>query len=457
MTSKALSPVDGRYSNETAALTEYFSEWALMKNRVKVEVEWLLTMSESTWAKHVRKLSQSEVAFLRNLIECFDETSFLEIKRIEKTTNHDVKAVEYYLRSVLRETSMADVVEFIHFGCTSEDINNLSYSLMLKNGINNVWVSKAEEMLDLITSTADEYRNIPIVSRTHGQVATPTTMGKELAVFVHRWQRQLRNLKTLQFLGKFNGVVGNFNAQVIAYPDAPWEDIAKSFVENLGLTYNPLTTQIEPHDFIAECFHGINRFNNITLNFDRDMWMYISLGYFRQRIVGEEVGSSTMPHKVNPIDFENSEANIGLSNTILSHLADKLQVSRLQRDLSDSSALRNVGLGIAHSCIAIHHAIVGFRGLDVDREVTGKDLSNSWEVLGEAIQTVMRKYGYTEPYETLKAFTRGKKVSEATIRCFIQNLEIPEEDKSRLLTLTPATYLGLAPKLVDWIKLNTRR
>lgn len=452
MASRAISPVDGRYSEETATLTEYFSEWALVKNRVRIEVEWLITMSKSAWAKHVRKLSRSEIASLRDLVNHFNDDSFLKVKQIEQTTNHDVKAVEYYLRSLLKETSMADIVESIHFGCTSEDINNLSYSLMLKEGINRIWMAKAEEMLDLIATAADEYRNIPIVSHTHGQIATPTTVGKELAVFVYRWQRQLRNLKALQFLGKFNGVVGNFNAQVIAYPNAPWEDIARSFVENLGLTYNPLTTQIEPHDFIAECFHGINRFNNIILNFDRDMWMYVSLGYFRQRMVDNEVGSSTMPHKVNPIDFENSEANIGISNIILSHLANKLQVSRLQRDLSDSSALRNVGLGIAHSCIAIHHAVIGFQRLDIDQEAIDKDLSNSWEILGEAIQTVMRKHGYAEPYETLKAFTRGKKVSEATIHRFIKNLEIPEEDMSRLLALTPATYTGIAPKLVDWIK-----
>lgn len=452
MASRAISPVDGRYSEETATLTEYFSEWALVKNRVRIEVEWLITMSKSAWAKHVRKLSRSEIASLRDLVNHFNDDSFLKVKQIEQTTNHDVKAVEYYLRSLLKETSMADIVESIHFGCTSEDINNLSYSLMLKEGINRIWMAKAEEMLDLIATAADEYRNIPIVSHTHGQIATPTTVGKELAVFVYRWQRQLRNLKALQFLGKFNGVVGNFNAQVIAYPNAPWEDIARSFVENLGLTYNPLTTQIEPHDFIAECFHGINRFNNIILNFDRDMWMYVSLGYFRQRMVDNEVGSSTMPHKVNPIDFENSEANIGISNIILSHLANKLQVSRLQRDLSDSSALRNVGLGIAHSCIAIHHAVIGFQRLDIDQEAIDKDLSNSWEILGEAIQTVMRKHGYAEPYETLKAFTRGKKVSEATIHSFIKNLEIPEEDMSRLLALTPATYTGIAPKLVDWIK-----
>jgi adenylosuccinate lyase len=291
-----------------------------------------------------------------------------------------------------------------------------------------------------------------MISRTHGQAATPTTIGKELAVFVYRWQRQLTYLKSIKYLGKFNGVVGNFNAQVVAYPDAPWEDISRNFVEGLGLGYNPLTTQIEPHDYMAECFHGINRFNNITLNFDRDMWMYISLGYFKQHVIGEETGSSTMPHKVNPINFENSEANVGLSNSILSHLVDKLQVSRLQRDLSDSSALRNIGTAIAHSYISIHNAITGFKRLAVNKEAIDADISSSWEVLAEAIQTVMRKYGCDEPYEALKEFTRGKKIDKEDIREFITNLEIPKEDKNRLLALTPDGYIGIAPSLVDWIK-----
>jgi adenylosuccinate lyase len=452
MTGREISPIDGRYSAETTVLSDYFSEWALIKNRVRIEIEWLITTSKSDWFEEIRTLSQSEILFLRDLVKNFDDSSVLKIKEIEKTTNHDVKAVENYLRGALKNTPMTDVVEFIHFGCTSDDINNLSYALMLKDGISNVWTSKAEEMMSLVSQAANEYRNIPMISRTHGQAATPTTIGKELAVFVYRWQRQLTYLKSIKYLGKFNGVVGNFNAQVVAYPDAPWEDISRNFVEGLGLGYNPLTTQIEPHDYMAECFHGINRFNNITLNFDRDMWMYISLGYFKQHVIGEETGSSTMPHKVNPINFENSEANVGLSNSILSHLVDKLQVSRLQRDLSDSSALRNIGTAIAHSYISIHNAITGFKRLAVNKEAIDADISSSWEVLAEAIQTVMRKYGCDEPYEALKEFTRGKKIDKEDIREFITNLEIPKEDKNRLLALTPDGYIGIAPSLVDWIK-----
>ena len=452
MTGREISPIDGRYSAETTVLSDYFSEWALIKNRVRIEIEWLITTSKSDWFEEIRTLSQSEILFLRDLVKNFDDSSVLKIKEIEKTTNHDVKAVENYLRGALKNTPMTDVVEFIHFGCTSDDINNLSYALMLKDGISNVWTSKAEEMMSLVSQAANEYRNIPMISRTHGQAATPTTIGKELAVFVYRWQRQLTYLKSIKYLGKFNGVVGNFNAQVVAYPDAPWEDISRNFVEGLGLGYNPLTTQIEPHDYMAERFHGINRFNNITLNFDRDMWMYISLGYFKQHVIGEETGSSTMPHKVNPINFENSEANVGLSNSILSHLVDKLQVSRLQRDLSDSSALRNIGTAIAHSYISIHNAITGFKRLAVNKEAIDADISSSWEVLAEAIQTVMRKYGCDEPYEALKEFTRGKKIDKEDIREFITNLEIPKEDKNRLLALTPDGYIGIAPSLVDWIK-----
>ncbi len=452
MTSKKISPIDGRYFDETTLLSEYFSEWALMKYRLKIEVEWFITMSENERFEEIRNLSYDEILFLKHLVDDFDDSSALSIKEIEKTTNQDVKAVEYYLKAVLKDTSMADVIEFIHFGCTSDDINNLSHALMLKHGIGNVWMPKAEEIVNLVSQAADEYRNIAMISHTHGQRATPTTIGKELAVFVYRWGRQLKYLKSIEYLGKFNGVVGNFNAQSIAYPEAPWEDIARSFVEKLGLTYNPLTTQIESHDYMAECFHGINRFNNITLNFDRDLWLYISLGYFKQRIVEGEVGSSTMPHKVNPISFENSEANVGLSNAILGHLADKLQVSRLQRDLSDSSAQRNIGTGIAHSYVSIHNAIIGFKRLLVDHEAIDNDLSASWEVLGEAIQTVMRKYGYSKPYEVLKELTRGKEVTRENIYEFVNNLALSEEDKKRLLELTPAKYIGIAPRLVDWIK-----
>ena len=452
MTNRAISSIDGRYAGQTVELRDYFSEWALMKYRVNIEVEWLIAQSEGAWADPVRNLTGEEKTILRGLVTGFDDTSLAKIKEIEKITNHDVKAVENYLREVLGETSMADLIEFIHFGCTSEDINNLAYALMLRDGITGVWLPEAEGLLELVTQAAETYRDIPFMARTHGQAASPTTVGKELAVFVYRWRRQLKAVKNLEYLGKFNGAVGNYNAHLVAYPDAPWEDISADFIETLGLTWNPLTTQIESHDYMAECFHALNRFNNILLDFDRDMWLYISYGYFKQLVVSGEVGSSTMPHKVNPINFENSEANIGMSNAILSHLADKLQVSRLQRDLSDSSALRNVGSGIAHSCIAISNAVKGFKRVDVNREVIDAELADSWELLSEAVQTVMRKNGYSEPYETLKAFTRGKDISEEMLRDFIKGLEIPEADKSRLLALTPAAYTGLASKLVERLK-----
>lgn len=452
--SKLISPLDGRYFKKTASLNQYFSEWALMKYRIMIEVEWLITLSESKWFRELRVFSPEEVLFLRRLIHNFDNSSVRMIKDIEKTTNHDVKAVEYYLKNKLKETTLADVIEFVHFCCTSDDINNLSYALMLKNGINNVWVPQAKNLIKLVSQAANKYKNISMLSHTHGQRATPTTVGKEVAVFVYRWTRQLKCLELINYLGKFNGAVGNFNAHHIAYPDLPWEDIAKQFVEQLGLIYNPLTTQIEPHDYMAECFHAINRFNNITLNFNRDMWLYISLGYLKPLIIEKEIGSSTMPHKVNPINFETSEANIGLSNAILNHLAENLQVSRLQRDLSDSSLQRNIGSAIAYSCISMQYAFTGFKNISVDGKAISDALSDSWEVLGEAIQMVMRKFGHGKPYEMLKIATREKKVTKEDIARIIKKLNLPEEEKNRLLELTPEKYVGIAPKLVDWIEVD---
>ncbi|MDF2572143.1 MAG: adenylosuccinate lyase, partial [Sporomusa sp.] len=452
MSIKSLTPLEGRYSAITQPLSDYFSEWALIKYRVHVEVEWLIAMAGNPAFAEIRQFTPEETSFLRNIVEKFDETTALRIKEIERTTNHDVKAVEIFLRETLGAMSLADVLEFIHFSCTSEDINNLSYALMLKHGLEDVWLPAAENMVQAVTAMAEEAKAIPMLAHTHGQAASPTTVGKELAVFVYRWNRQLKQILAQEYLGKFNGAVGNFNAHSIAYPEVDWEAVSRLFVEGLGLTYNPLTTQIESHDYVAESFHALMRFNNILLDFDRDMWLYISLGYFKQKAIAGEVGSSTMPHKVNPIDFENSEANLGLSNAVLDHLANKLPISRLQRDLSDSSALRNIGTGIAHSHLAITYALKGLRKTVVNEEALAADLNHAWEVLSEAVQTVMRKHSHANSYDKLKAITRGKGISEEDIKAFIESVTLPEEDKKRLMTLTPSQYIGMAASLVKHIK-----
>ena len=452
MSIKSLTPLDGRYQSITKPLGDFFSEWALMKYRIHVEIEWLIAMAINPSFSEVRTFTSVEVQLLRSVVTNFDEETAIKIKDIEKVTNHDVKAIEYFLRETLTETSLEDVLEFIHFACTSEDINNLSYALMLRDGIHTVWLPAAEKLAAEVAEKAELLKDVSMLAHTHGQPASPTTMGKELAVFVYRWNRQLKQIRTLEYLGKFNGAVGNFNAHHIAYPEVPWENVAKAFVESLGLVYNPLTTQIESHDYIAECFHAINRFNNIVLDFDRDMWLYISLGYFKQKTVSGEVGSSTMPHKVNPIDFENSEANMGLSNALLDHLANKLPISRLQRDLSDSSALRNMGSAIGYSHLALVYGLKGFNKTLVNNQAIESHLTGAWEVLSEAVQTVMRKYGHSNPYDKLKEITRGKAAGEAEIKSFITSIEIPTADKTRLLALTPQDYIGLAPELLKHIK-----
>lgn len=451
MSIKALSPLDGRYREQLLDLEDYVSEWALIKYRVHVEVEWLIAMSQSEWIEDVREFSQAEIAFLRRLAAEFDEAAALEVKEIESVTKHDVKAVEYFIKRRIQETTLADVAEFVHFCCTSEDINNLSWGLMMQGAVQQVWLPLAEKLAGTVANFADQTRNVPMLARTHGQPASPTTVGKELAVFVRRWQRQLEQIGKLEYLGKFNGAVGNFNAHVSAYPNAPWQEIAKSFVESLGLTYNPLTTQIESHDYLAEAFMNIIRYNNIGIDFDRDIWSYISLGYFKQQVVGQEVGSSTMPHKVNPINFENSEANFGMSNGVLEHLAMKLPISRMQRDLTDSSSLRNIGIGVGHSCLAVQSALRGLKHLRVNEDALSRDLADAWEVLGEAVQTVMRKNGHENPYEKLKALTRGAQIEEAAMHEFIQGLDLPEDDKARLLAMTPSSYTGLASQLLKHI------
>ncbi|NLD39251.1 MAG: adenylosuccinate lyase [Desulfatiglans sp.] len=452
MSINSLSPLDGRYSKNIDPLKPCFSEWGLIKYRIHAEVEWLIMMSEEANITHVRALSDTEKAALRKIVADFNEEQARVVKDIEDETRHDVKAVEYYIKKKIKGSSIEGLSESIHFCCTSEDINNLAHALMLKDGINNEWIPIAEDMVKRLSAIAEEAGDIPMLARTHGQAATPTTAGKELAVFIYRWKRQLSQIRNIEYLGKFNGAVGCYNAHCAAYPDIQWEEISRRFIERLGLTFNPLTTQIESHDYMAELFHALIRFNNILMDFDRDMWSYISLGYFRQKVVSTEVGSSVMPHKVNPIDFENSEANIGISNALLEHLASKLPISRLQRDLTDSSAIRNAGSAIGHSYLAIKSAIRGIGRISIDRNAIYSDLADAWEVLAEPVQTVMRKAAIENPYERMKALSRGKKITQDDLRAFINSLALPQVDKNRLLKLTPVTYTGIASTLIKHIK-----
>ena len=444
----AISPLDGRYAEKTAPLREHLSEWALIKHRLLVELRWLRALSAHPDITHLRAFTPEELAWLTALESDFDLEAAQRVKAIEAVTNHDVKAVEYYLRERLETTSLADVTNWLHFACTSDDINNLAYALMFRGAMQTVWQPQARGLLDDLTDLARESAATAMLARTHGQAATPTTLGKELAVFAYRLHRQLRQIAAQEYLGKFNGAVGAYNAHQAAYADVDWLALSRDFVQSLALTHNPLTTQIEPHDYLAEKAHSLMRFNTALLDLCRDLWAYISLGYFRQGIVAGETGSSTMPHKVNPIDFENAEANLGISNATLAHLADKLPVSRLQRDLSDSSALRNVGAGIAHSYLALLSARRGMNKIAVDRAALAADLDEAWEVLAEAAQTIMRKQGMGDAYEQLKALTRGQRISREHLHDFIESLPLPAGEKRQLLQLTPATYIGLAPDLV---------
>lgn len=450
MSLRAISPIDGRYADKTEALQPYLSEWALMKYRLLVEVRWLIAMSEHEGITHVRTLSDDEITLLERLAANFDHEAASEIKSIEAFISHDVKAVEYFIKARLRGTSLSDAIESVHFACTSADINNLAYALMIRDAMRDVWLPQARDLVQLLDDWAFKAADEPMLARTHGKAASPTTVGKELKVFALRLRRQLKQIESQTFLGKFNGAVGAYNAHVAAYPDVNWLDLARRFVEDLGLAHNPLTTQIEAHDFLAELSHALIRFNTVLLDLCRDMWTYICLGYFKQKLVAEEVGSSTMPHKVNPINFENAEANLGLSSATLGHLALKLPVSRLQRDLSDTSALRNFGTAIAHSLLALTSARQGLSKVEIDRVALQDDLDNAWEVLGEAIQTVLRKHHAPGAYERLKAMTRGKSISQSDIREFINTLDMPGADKMRLLALTPATYIGLAKELAQY-------
>ncbi|WP_148254380.1 adenylosuccinate lyase [Aidingimonas lacisalsi] len=440
----ALSPIDGRYGNKTAALREHVSEFGLIRARVVVEVRWLERLASHPGIVEVPPLSAAATAFLNTLVQDFAEADAARIKQIESITNHDVKAVEYFIKErIAEQPELHAISEFVHFACTSEDINNLSHALMLKGGL-NVLLPAMQEVTDAIVGLAHDHAEQPMLSRTHGQTATPTTLGKEMANVAHRLQRQLRQIERIELMGKINGAVGNYNAHLTTYPEVDWEDNARIFVETLGLSFNPYTTQIEPHDYIAELFDAMARFHTILIDFDRDVWGYISLGYFKQRTVAGEIGSSTMPHKVNPIDFENAEGNLGMANAILAHLAEKLPISRWQRDLTDSTVLRNLGVGLAHGLIAYQATLKGIDKLEANPERLAEDLDASWEVLAEPIQTVMRRYGIEQPYEKLKELTRGKRIDQVGFAAFIDSLELPATVKAELKSLTPATYIGNA-------------
>lgn len=444
----AVSPLDGRYADKTAALRDIFSEYGLIKYRYRVELRWLQTLANEQGIGELQSLSADGQKFIDRLYADFSPATAQAIKVIEKTTNHDVKAVEYQLKKDLAaHPELAEKIEFVHFACTSEDINNLSYALMLKDGRD--WLGdRLNNIAEKLAQLAHAEAATAILSRTHGQAASPTTLGKEIANVHYRLSRQIRQLETQEMLGKINGAVGNFNAHHISYPNIDWPQLAQRFVENtLGLSYNPLTTQIEPHDYIAELMHNLLRANTILLDLCRDIWTYISQHYFKQKMIAGEVGSSTMPHKINPIDFENAEGNFGLANALAEHLAAKLPVSRLQRDLSDSTVLRSLGSVFAYTAIALASLEKGLGKLEVNRERIAADLAANPEVLGEAIQTVMRRYGIEEPYEKLKALTRGQDITPETLAVFVQNLELPEAVKAELSRLSPADYIGIAPQL----------
>ncbi|MDY6941857.1 MAG: adenylosuccinate lyase [Pseudomonadota bacterium] len=441
----AISPIDGRYADKTFQLRDIFSEFGLIRYRVIVEVRWLQTLASEPTIQEVPALSKQANDRLENVIKRFGFEHAQRVKTIEATTNHDVKAVEYFLKEqIAGDPELEAISEFIHFACTSEDVNNLCYALMCEEARKQAIVPILDDVYEALRTLAHRYADLPMLSRTHGQPASPTTLGKEMANYVYRLQRQRDQFNRIEILGKLNGAVGNFNAHLAAYPEVDWPDLSQRFVRELGVAYNPYTTQIEPHDYLAEYFGAIARINTILLDFARDVWGYISVGYFRQKPVENEVGSSTMPHKVNPIDFENAEGNIGVANALFEHLSSKLPISRWQRDLSDSTVLRNLGVGVAHSLIAYQSLLRGIDKLEADPRVLERDLNDNWEVLAEPIQTVMRRYGIEKPYEKLKKLTRGQRVTQESLRSFIAELEIPQDVKTRLLELTPHGYVGNA-------------
>ncbi len=441
----AISPIDGRYGSKTAELRPIFSEYGLIRQRVIVEVRWLQSLAAHPAIPEVPAFSPATQEQLEQIVSSFAETDAQRVKEIERTTNHDVKAVEYLLKEkIAGNTELERVNEFVHFACTSEDINNLSHAMMLRDGRDTVLLPLADKVIAAIRALAHAHAEQPMLSRTHGQPASPTTLGKEMANVVARLRRQREQIADTTLMGKINGAVGNYNAHLSAYPEVDWAAHAKQFVESLGIEWNPYTIQIEPHDYMAELFDAVARFNTILIDFCRDIWSYISIGYFKQKTVAGEVGSSTMPHKVNPIDFENAEGNLGIANALFDHLAIKLPVSRWQRDLTDSTVLRNMGVGFAYSTIAWHSALRGIAKLEVNSAALNADLESNWEVLAEPIQTVMRRYGIEQPYEKLKALTRGQRIDQAGMRDFIDGLALPEQVKSSLKAMTPATYIGNA-------------
>jgi adenylosuccinate lyase len=452
MTLTNLSPIDGRYADKVEPLRAILSEYGLIRYRVRVEIRWLQALAREPAIAEVPPLSPEAQGVLENILAGFSVRDAERVKEIEKTTNHDVKAVEYFLKEkIAGNAELMAVGEFIHFACTSEDINNLSYGLMVKAARDEVLLPELRKVIAAIREKAVDYAGQPMLSRTHGQSATPSTMGKEFANVAVRLERQAKQLEAVELLGKINGAVGNYNAHAVAYPELDWPAFAQRFVESLGLVFNPYTTQIEPHDYLAEFFHALSRFNTVLIDFDRDVWGYISLGYFRQKTVAGEVGSSTMPHKVNPIDFENSEGNLGLANAVFGHLAEKLPISRWQRDLTDSTVLRNIGVGIAHTVIALQATLKGISKLELNPPVLEADLAENPEVLAEPIQTVMRRYGIEKPYEKLKELTRGRRIDMESLAAFVAGLEIPEEAKQRLLALTPRGYTGYAETLAKQV------
>ena len=441
----AISPVDGRYGNKVSVFREIFSEYGLIRNRVTVEIRWLQKLAAHPGVAEVPAFSADANGFLDRLVSEFSLEDAERIKDIERTTNHDVKAVEYFIKEKIASVpELHAVTEFVHFACTSEDINNLSHALMLREGLDHGLLPAMDRVVDKLAQLSHDHAEQPMLSRTHGQTASPTTVGKELANVVHRLRRQVKQIRETELLGKINGAVGNYNAHLSAYPEIDWAQNAREFIESLGLDWNPYTTQIEPHDYIAELYDSVARFNTILIDLDRDVWGYISLGYFKQKTVEGEVGSSTMPHKVNPIDFENSEGNLGIANALFSHLSAKLPISRWQRDLTDSTVLRNLGVGLAYGLIGYHASLKGISKLEANPSRLAEDLDNSWEVLAEPIQTVMRRYGIEKPYEKLKELTRGKRIDQAGFAAFIDTLELPETVKNELKALSPASYIGNA-------------
>ncbi len=444
----AISPIDGRYANKTAELRAIFSEYGLMHQRVLVEVRWLQLLAATPEIAEVPPLSAAAWEYLDQIAIDFSLANAQRIKDIEATTNHDVKAVEYFIKErLVEQPELAAIAEFVHFACTSEDINNLAHGLMLRTARETVLLPAMDTVINTIRTAAHRYAELPLLAHTHGQPATPTTVGKELANVVQRLRRQRTVIANVQLLGKFNGAVGNYNAHCIAYPEVNWPELSKTFVTRLGLTWNGYTTQIEPHDYMAELFDAIARFNTILMDYCRDIWGYIALGYFKQKLVANEVGSSTMPHKLNPIDSQNPEGNLGVANALFAHLSAKLPISRWQRDLTDSTVLRNLGVGMAHTLLALQSIQRGMGRLDADEERLAAELDANWEVLAEAIQTVMRRYGIEQPYEQLKALTRGRRLTGDDLASFIQQLALPDAVKAELLLLTPANYLGKAAEL----------